>query len=1325
MINLSELLRRRQPAMSAGTNVRGYVRDWMSQNDHNGHAHPAPGSTSYAANPGDQEHPSHGSVPGLEPTAHGDQDLLGFDTPGDDQGIVGFDPDEPVEPQRLNLLDAQPPGRGWQAYTPLEPIHEGEELLQFESEASRDETSPPQPELDKGKGKELLYPAPANGERADPDSSSPVSPKGKGPSREEPVHEPLSYVPQPASNFFCLETYAKLSLHIRNSQLDQKFSDDFREAWRSTPEIVLSSALMADETPLPPRNRLDAFPDSKVEYLRVHYELCRYEATEPLREAVAEFREDRKMMEGEKSKAYIYTKVKVTGILLSKQGACSRISFSTKRVPTPIDWRDSDRLTPGTLVVLSPSWDNFRSKCIVATIATRSFNGKAVPVVEDGDNPWHLPRVELFFANISETLIDPIEEFVMLEAKVGYFENVRHTMLGLQHAAVYETPLDKFIVDPSVSFRLSPAATGSSTICVDDDEYRLARPINPAGDFIVVPQAADYFDQSQKEAFDIMSTQALSIVQGPPGTGKTFTSLVAIRGFLETLDAAGPESRRAPMVIAAQTNHALDQILDLCLDHKVGKILRLGGQSRSPFVSPRSLFNVRSKSRFRRQDYRGLASWKQICGVIEELVEVYSRDLVGAQELLEANLISAEQYQSLFNCCPAAAQIANDEHTDDPTKISLVLGWLYSFASQDPEEGIRAMLPGKSRKPIEGRVDDTPSDDMEEEGQAVRGKAPDDAAFQLRGLYLPFDPQHTVAPPPAGCRKTGRWWQEARSLVRGNPDLDKISKAARPLVFYYLKTRLRDRTIKAIREQLQAYKEVCEMLKVRRLANTLFIIDCEGIDIIGCTTTGLSKYRGIIASLLPRVMLIEEAAETREANIAAAMFPSLEQLALVGDHQQLTPQVDIPFLGAAPYNLKVSMFERLVKLGLPYKTLQVQRRMIPRIREVVQTFYPMLRDHYTVKDIRKRPPVPGMGGTNLWWFQHQSPETWGKKLSYSNFEEAEMIVGFIRYLMMNDVEPGQVTVLTYYSAQVELINQLIHFDPMLRRMQPAWSVRTVDGFQGEENDIIILSLVRSPSNPLGYNSRTTVGFVEDENRAVVATSRARRGMYVFGNARHILGSSQKSFETWQKVFNAFGTQTGNYMPVTCRTHGNITAIKTAKEWKGISAGGCLKPCNGECPGGHKCSDQCHAQDHEHRDCEEPCTKILFCGHLCEMRCNELCGCPRGCRPSAPVLAFATTLQPAIIPPPPPPELPPLTTQQPPLDTPFLRQMRRWEEMANASGEVSEAALASLRQQLANATSDEMMAFGYRNFLRQEERLLEHARAQARRAEGSGESEDLI
>ena len=54
-------------------------------------------------------------------------------------------------------------------------------------------------------------------------------------------------------------------------------------------------------------------------------------------------------------------------------------------------------------------------------------------------------------------------------------------------------------------------------------------------------------------------------------------------------------------------------------------------------------------------------------------------------------------------------------------------------------------------------------------------------------------------------------------------------------------------------------------------------------------------------------------------------------------------------------------------------------------------------------------------------------------------------------------------------------------------------VTTVDNYQGEENDIIILSCVRS-------NAQNKIGFLAETNRINVALSRARLGLYVFGNA---------------------------------------------------------------------------------------------------------------------------------------------------------------------------------------------------------------------------------
>jgi len=55
------------------------------------------------------------------------------------------------------------------------------------------------------------------------------------------------------------------------------------------------------------------------------------------------------------------------------------------------------------------------------------------------------------------------------------------------------------------------------------------------------------------------------------------------------------------------------------------------------------------------------------------------------------------------------------------------------------------------------------------------------------------------------------------------------------------------------------------------------------------------------------------------------------------------------------------------------------------------------------------------------------------------------------------------------------------------------NVQTVDNFQGEENDIIILSLVRN-------NPKSNIGFLKISNRVNVALSRARWGLFIFGNA---------------------------------------------------------------------------------------------------------------------------------------------------------------------------------------------------------------------------------
>lgn len=188
--------------------------------------------------------------------------------------------------------------------------------------------------------------------------------------------------------------------------------------------------------------------------------------------------------------------------------------------------------------------------------------------------------------------------------------------------------------------------------------------------------------------------------------------------------------------------------------------------------------------------------------------------------------------------------------------------------------------------------------------------------------------------------------------------------------------------------------------------------------IIGMTTTGLSKYRGLLQSLNPKIVLIEEAAETLEAPIAVACFRTIEHLILVGDHQQLRAHCNEQELAGSPFYLDVSMFERLVRNKVNYSLLQRQRRMIPEIRRALEPIYKHLEDHPSVLG---QPPIPGMGGVNSFFFTHKWREDVDAQMSKTNPHEADMLVAFFKYLVANGTASEQITVITFYNGQRKLL----------------------------------------------------------------------------------------------------------------------------------------------------------------------------------------------------------------------------------------------------------------------------------------------------------------
>ncbi|GAP86701.2 putative ATP binding protein [Rosellinia necatrix] len=927
-----------------------------------------------------------------------------------------------------------------------------------------------------------------------------------------------------------------------------------------------------------------------------------------LRYSIKKYREDPTMTDDDET--CVYTRVFVQGYLMTRLGPMCRIQFSTERAEKKIRWTQTRRLRTGSLVALSSAKDNFRTLCMPAIIADHDIRNSLVP-----------PNIQIFWANTDDAILDPTMELVMLESRSGYFEAVRHCMVGLQHVAGTATPLDKYLVsldksdsvaqhiheDPEMNVgSLIHHLPESSTLQPDVVHQRLAELRESLRRYHIIDGINDQIspytnlDNSQLSAVYRILTRELSIIQGPPGTGKTFTSVQALQILLDSQRQRG----RNVILVAAQTNHAVDQIL-LQLINLGFQTVRLGGRTQNEDIKRYNMYNLRcrvmpSLAQAADRDYRTVeAARKRITTRIEEIVaSLFSEDeLIDPQALQAADIITQEQLESLRTDDGWSHALFTDlspADTPSDTPLGLISKWLGDQRIEAPS--IDARDPDFDIQEIDDMADfDAEDYDLDPDDYIADG---DEKCDKVRGRWVPIKYRWTGANP--------RQYTEAdlvirKELQRGN--LWDISKPYRGAVYQYWQRELVRLQLTKFRDELAANTRICMNLKANKWHRDLRCIRKAEIEIIGCTTTGLCKYRGLLAALKPRIMLIEEAAETKEASILSALYPSLQQLILVGDHQQIAPSCDTPFLDEPPYYIRVSMFERLVKMNMPYTMLNMQRRMDPSLREVLSPFYPRLQDHPVVKESGARPPIPGMPCRSF-FFHHTWEEGMDDNLSKFNILEAEMIVHFINYLQMNGVNETEITVLTFYRGQRK---KLLAEFRKLKHRQSFKNVQTVDSYQGEENDIVILSLVRSR----GPNGPHVAGFLQDSNRGVVAISRARRGFYIFGNMINLLHACEASRAMWGQIYEVFHRQNrfgyDGKLPITCQQHGRTTWVSHPDEWINHH-GGCAEPCQEKLECGHNCGRRCHWVQHSRLICLQPCERVLNCGHHCQNSCGEACNC---------------------------------------------------------------------------------------------------------------------
>lgn len=295
-------------------------------------------------------------------------------------------------------------------------------------------------------------------------------------------------------------------------------------------------------------------------------------------------------------------------------------------------------------------------------------------------------------------------------------------------------------------------------------------------------------------------------------------------------------------------------------------------------------------------------------------------------------------------------------------------------------------------------------------------------------------------------------------------------------------------------EDRELHKEIQKLWReARKLEKALSRAIVQNAQVVLATHGGIGRN---LANEKFDVAVLDEASQSTEP-LSWIPISHAEKAVLAGDPLQLPPTIYSEEAGRA--GLNITLMERLYEgLPPPLKTLlRVQYRMNSVIMGFSsERFYDgKLEADESVKD-HLATGLPGVRPTAL----TEGPltyvdtagasfdEAWNELLdSRENAGEAGLALRLWKELESAGVRPGQVAVITPYAAQARLLKPQI---------PKGMEVGTVDGFQGREKEIVIVSLVRS-------NEKGEVGFLSDTRRMNVAMTRARRLLIVIGDSATI------------------------------------------------------------------------------------------------------------------------------------------------------------------------------------------------------------------------------
>lgn len=351
--------------------------------------------------------------------------------------------------------------------------------------------------------------------------------------------------------------------------------------------------------------------------------------------------------------------------------------------------------------------------------------------------------------------------------------------------------------------------------------------------------------------------------------------------------------------------------------------------------------------------------------------------------------------------------------------------------------------------------------------------------------------------------------------------------------------------ITAIFSQLEKVRPF-ELLRTNKDRSNYLLVKEARIIAMTSTHASLKRRELIRLGFKYDTVIMEEAGQMLEVETFIPLLlqshdtdlnsAALGRVVLIGDHHQLPPIVQNMTL-AKYAGLDQSLFARMVRLDIPRIELDYQGRARGSIADLYRWNYPGLKDLKLGEEYGKANaglafefqcidvgPYNGVG------------ESLPRPHFVQNLGEAEYVVGMYMYMRLLGYPASKIAILTTYNGQRELI-----LDVLERRCR--WKffglpvVSTVDRFQGQQADFILLSLVRTEK----------VGHVRDVRRLIVALSRARLGLYLFCRTAVFKGCEDIS-----GAFNVLMGRTTRLMIVEGEKYGESTrGVATVKGGKAV------------------------------------------------------------------------------------------------------------------------------------------------------------------------------